>query len=257
MLGEADTAMLDAIGPVWYYTYGFEGASIPGHERVYLVRPGYDPSALRQALRRDRGAWWIVGNEPNDPYQDNLSPAAYAAFYQRFVSEARRWDSTCRLVPAGIANCDWEWAQAFREAYRQAEGEYPPVDAWNVHNYILEPERDQLDLAEFQRRIVAFRAWMAEIGAQDTPLWLTEFGALYGTGQDGRPPQDLEQAAAYMASTVEWLAAGDQVQRWAWFATRTAGQFYGDLYDEAGLLTALGETYRDAVAAGGCESGAP
>ncbi len=118
-----------------------------------------------------------------------------------------------------------------------------------MHDYILEPDRDQLDLAEFQGRIVAFRAWMAESGQQDTPLWLTEFGALYGTGQDGRPAEDAGRVAAYMNAAMDWLATSGQVQRWAWFATRTSGQFYGDLYDADGELTVLGSAYRDAVTA--------
>jgi capsular exopolysaccharide synthesis family protein len=56
VVGSADAAMLDRLGPVWYYSYGFEGDAIPGHTRVLLIRPGYDDDALRQAMRRQRGA---------------------------------------------------------------------------------------------------------------------------------------------------------------------------------------------------------
>ena len=134
----------------------------------------------------------MVGNEPNDPHQDDLSPGAYAAFFHRFATAARAADPTVRMASAGIANADCEWAAAFRDSYREQYGEYPAVDAWNIHNYILEPDRDQLDLAEFQRRIVAFRTWMDEIGEGDKPLFLSEFGALFGLseGHLGRSAED-------------------------------------------------------------------
>jgi hypothetical protein len=240
---------LDLLGPVWYYTYGFGGQSLEGHPRVLLIRPHYDEEAAAEALREAPGSWWLVGNEPNDPYQDDLSPGAYAALYGRFEALARRTDPTCRIVAGGVANADTLWADAFRHAYRDEFGVWPAPDAWHIHNYILEPERDQLDLAEFQKRIVAFRAWMDDIGDKDLPLFLTEFGALYGLhdGHLGRPEEDPERVAGFVREAVAWLYATDHVQHFAWFATGTAGQFNGDLYDASGALTPVGQAYREAI----------
>ena len=238
---------LDLLGPVWYYEYGFDGGSLAGHQRLFLVSPGYSDKGLSRAMRAQRGAWWLVGNESNDPHQDNLSPGAYAAFYRRVVRAARHIDWTARVVPAGIANADWAWADAFRRAYRSQYGRYPPVDAWNIHNYVLEPDRDQLDVDEFQRRIIAFRGWMAHVGEGDKPLFLTEFGALFGTGRLGRPAEDPTRIANYVEAVVDWLVATDHVQCWAWFANDTKGQFFGDLYDTVGRLSVFGRAYRDAI----------
>ena len=238
---------LDALGPVWYYSYGYEGTHLPGHQRLYLVPPGYSSAQLRSALRQHPTAWWLVGNEPNDPHQDDLSPGAYAALYHRVSSQADAVAPGARVAPAGIANADWRWAEAFREAYRVQYGRYPRVDAWNIHNYVLEPERDQLDVAEFQRRILAFREWMARIGEANTPLLLTEFGVLYGTGRLGRPPEDPARVVAYIEAVVAWLRETDHVQGWSWFASYTEGQFNGDLYDELGGLTRFGEAYQRAI----------
>jgi hypothetical protein len=246
IVGSSATAALDQLGPVWYYEYSAEGDALPGHQRVYLVHPFFSEQRLAQSLRQHRGCWWLVGNEPNDPNQDNLSPGAYAAFYHRFYEIAKSADPSCRVAPAGLANADWAWADAFRQSYREQYGAYPSLDAWNVHNYILEPGADQLDAAEFQRRIIAFRDWMARIGEDRRPLFLTEFGALYLKDRSGAD-EDPEQVARYIEASVAWLGATDYVQYWAWFANDTAGAFNGDLCDAQGRLTAYGEAYRDAI----------
>lgn len=236
---------LDLWGPVWYYEYGFEGPSIPGHQRVYLVRPHFQDEHLERALHARPGSWWLVGNEPNDPNQDSLTPATYAAFYQRFLARAGLADASCRVVPAGIANADWRWADAFREAFRAQYGRYPRVDAWNIHNYILEEGADQYDVAEFQRRIVAFRAWMSRVGERHKPLLLTEYGVLYGSGCCDRPVEEPARGLEFMRLTTQWLWQTDYVQAWSWFSLASQRQFNGDLLDASGKPSEFGSAYRD------------
>jgi hypothetical protein len=235
-------AELDPFGPVWYYQYGFDGPDAPGHMRVYLVRPGWDDAALRRAARTHPGAWWLIGNEPNDPNQDNLSPGAYAAVYRRASGLLLRADRSAQVAPAGIANADWRWADAFREAYRSEYGRYPRVAAWNIHNYILEPEHTQSDVALFEQRILDFRAWMDRIGAGSAPLLLTEYGVLYGTGCCGRPLEEPALGVAFLRETTRWLSETDHVQAWAWFSLDSQSQFNGDLL-AGGVLTAFGAAY--------------
>jgi hypothetical protein len=241
------SAVLDRLGPVWYYQYGFEGPDLPGHQRVYLVPPHFDDdkllAAMRRAARKGPGSWWLVGNEPNDPNQDNLSPAAYAAFYHRVSRLAKRADLSLRLVPAGIADADWRWAQAFRESYRAQYGRYPQVAAWNIHDYILDADRSQYDLAEFQRRILAFRAWMALAGEGFKPLLLTEYGVLYGSGCCNRPLEDPAPGVEFMRQATAWLEQTDYVQGWNWFSLDSEQQFNGDLLSPTGELNTFGKAY--------------
>jgi hypothetical protein len=248
VVGATDAEALGLLGPVWYYQYHFLGAPLEGHLRVLLVRPSVALDRLEQTANQRSGQWWLVGNEPNDPNQDNLSPQTYASFYHRVWSSLKSADPTAHVVPAGIANADWRWADVFRESYRAQYGRYPSVDAWNIHNYILEPDADQLDLDEFKRRILAFRGWMARVGEGQHPLLLTEFGVLYGTETFGRAPEDPEDLKRYIGASVKWLATTDYVQAWAWFANYTEGLFNGDLYDESGQLSQYGVVYRDAIA---------
>jgi hypothetical protein len=240
---------LAKLGPVWYYEYGFAGDALPGHQRAYLVRPAFAQQELLQAMRNRPQTWWFVGNEPNDPFQDNLSPAAYAAFYHRVVLTAQRSGSRVWLTPAGIANADWRWAEAFRASYRQQFGRYPPVDGWNIHNYVLEPDRSQLDVQAFRQRTLDFRQWMNRVGEGYKPLFLTEFGALFGEHSPHQRTDTPEEIIAFMDEVVGWMAAGDDVQAWSWFANNTRGQFHGDLFAAPGELSVFGRAYADIVRA--------
>jgi hypothetical protein len=243
----ATSETLDQLGTVWYYTYGFDGPSDAHHQRVLLVPPHFDEARLSEVLLAEPRRWWIVGNEPNDPFQDNLTPTAYAAFYHRFCRLASRLDPTYRVMPAGIANADWRWAEAFREAYRSLYGRYPRVDAWNVHGYVLDPELRQTDLDAFQSQLIDFRAWMARVGDADKALILSEFGVLMGQNAGDARYEQPEAIVEYIQTTVRWLYNTDYVQSFAWFADYTDGAFNGDLYTAEGALSLYGEAYRGAI----------
>lgn len=172
--GPVTAAQLDALGPVWYINWSWQSPTLVGHERLYMincVEVKADPGRIPAAMLASGAAWWALGNEPNDPNTGNLTPEEYAELYHIYEGWAER-APRCGMLPAGIANADWEWAEAFREAYRQKYGRYPRSDGWNIHNYILEPGVDPYDVAEFGRRILAFRRWMESIGDGDKPLFL-------------------------------------------------------------------------------------
>ena len=142
----ATAEQLDALGPVWYMDYNWNTPTLPGHDRLYVIRCwevqaplGRDGRRVRQptpsgrdgvptdkgaiaaAMKASGSAWWSLGNEPNDPNQDNVSAEAYAELYHAFEGWAAGAPG-CRLVSAGIGNADWNWAEAFREAYRRKYG---------------------------------------------------------------------------------------------------------------------------------------
>jgi len=238
-------AKLDKLGNVWYYDYSYTSPTAVGHARLFLARWEPFDDELAAVMRSHPGAWWAVGNEPNDPHQDYRSPADYARFFHNFYRFAKKADPRCRIIPGGIANADWRWAHAFREEYRRLYKRYPAVDGWNIHNYLLDSTLDPYDVSEFKRRILAFRHWMMEIGEADKPLFLTEFGVLYGAGCCQRPVDPPEKTIHFMREAVTWLAETDHVQHWAWFILNNAGDFNGGLYDAEGKLSPYGETYRE------------
>ena len=240
---------LAELGTSWYLDWTFSDPDVPGYRRLYVVRPWADRALLASVAVTRRGVWWSIGNEPNDKNQDNQTPAQYALFFHDAVQIIRQADPSARILSAGIADADWQWAEQFRQEYRKLTGDFPFLDGWNIHNYILGDGQDQYDVGEFKRRITAFRNWMSQIGDGGKPLILSEFGVLYGAGCCQHPPESPERGVAYMVETVTWLARADLVQAWAWFMVNSGEQhFNGDLFDAGGHLTAFGQAYRRLVA---------
>jgi hypothetical protein len=242
------SAPLDKLGPVWYMDWRWEPPAIEGHDRLYVIRCWQvkpDRGAIERAMRASAPAWWSLGNEPNDPNQDNVSVEEYAELYREFESWASQSPGV-HIASAGIANADWQWAEAFREAFRVKYGRYPRIDAWNIHNYVLEPEFDPYDVTEFQQRILAFRHWMESIGDGDKPLFLTEFGVLYGDGCCGRPVDPPDRLQAFMSQSINWMIESQAIDCWAWFSSRCE-LFNGDLMTADGQLTELGIAYRGLI----------
>jgi len=254
--GLGGAAELDQLGSVWYVDYDFRGAVLDRHPRLFLVEARADLNQAFAIAKVQRGEWWQFGNEPNDPNQDNLSPAEYARRYREFYFGLKRADPSARVIAAGIADADWSWADAFRENYRAAFGRNPSIDGWSVHNYLLDHCEDATDAEKFKERLTAFRAWMARVGDADKPLLLTEYGVLYGNGCCECPAIAPDAVVDFMQRTTRWMNESRPAQSWAWFAVRTAGRFNGDLFDERGSITKFGLAYRELVHVFGCASSA-
>ncbi len=235
---------LGALGPLWYMDWSWLKPAVAGHQRLYVVNCA-EVEAYREripaAMKMSGASWWALGNEPNDPTQDNVTPAEYAELY--YIFEGWAGDAPrCGMLPAGIANADWRWAQEFRQAFFDRYGRYPKVDGWNIHNYILDPGMDPYDVDEFGRRIQAFRRWMEGIGDGEKPLFLTEYGVLYGSGCCDRPVDPPEKLQRFMIESTDWLLRSGDVQAWAWFATYTR-LYNGSLMTQDGKLNELGRLY--------------
>jgi hypothetical protein len=163
------------------------------------------------------GATWLIGNEPDSPFQDDMVPQAYAHAYHDVYYLIKGADPTAQVgiggvvqpTPLRMAYLDQVW-----NTYYQTYSETLPVDFWNIHTFILretavapDPEpcgpntipvwgayippgstaetgelycmRDQDNLAIFWQRIRDFRQWMADKGQRDKPLIITEYGVLF------------------------------------------------------------------------------
>ena len=246
-------ADLDRFGPLWYYDYRFRSPDdAPGHQRLLLIEARSAVSAGEiAALARTRpGHWWILGNEPNDPNQDNLAAPEYARWFVRTAAVIRAADPSAGILSAGIADADRIPAQAFIAATIAWSGASPDLDGWNIHNYLLDGP-DPYDSARFQARILAFHDWMVGAGQAGKPLLLGEWGVLYGRGCCSRPLDLASRGLAYMDRTADWLESSGLVTAWAWFTLRSGDrQFNGDLLQPATpALSAFGDRYRVRAAA--------
>jgi hypothetical protein len=240
-------------------------------------QPRPDGEALQAAIDAHPGAVWLIGNEPDVKWQDNVDPETYARMYHDLYHLLKKQDLTCQVAIGGISQptpLRMRYLDRIMEAYQSMYGEPMPVDVWNVHNFVLREERDSWgvdippgmseqmgalreiadhdDLALFRKQIVDFRLWMKERGQQDKPLIVTEYGILMPADY-GFPPQQVEQ---FMLATFDFFrTAADPslgysadghrlVQRWNWFSMADLRYPTGNLVDpDTGELTPLGKAF--------------
>jgi hypothetical protein len=258
-----------------------------GLEYVQMVRLKggvLQPNAetLAAIARANPGSLWLVGNEPDVKWQDNVEPAAYARLYHQAYTAIKGADPTARVAIGGVSQptpLRMRYLEAVLAAYREQFGAAMPVDVWNVHNFILREERgswgvdippglpddrgilyeidDSGNLEAFRRQIWDFRRWMAAQGYGGWPLIVSEYGIPMPEDY-GFPP---ERVVAFLRGTFEFFltatdpALGDPadgyrlVQRWCWYSLDDTTYPTGRLFDpQTGAMTAVGEGWASMVA---------
>jgi hypothetical protein len=236
-----------------------------------------DAGTLARIAHEHPGLFWLIGNEPDVIWQDNITAVEYARLYHAAYTALKTADPTVQVVIGGISQptpLRLRYLDAVLAAYQAQFGGPIPADAWNIHNYMLREARDSwgveippgmsdaqgatyqildgLSVSAFHSQIVAFRGWMAEHGYRELPLFVTEYGIAMPPDY-GFPPArvaafwtatfDLFRTAA--DSTLGDPADGNRlVQRWCWFSLADTGYVTGNLFDPAThQMTALGNTW--------------
>ena len=277
----------DRLRSGWYLSWSVKTRSvsqIPEHwQTIRLQTNCYYPSQayIQWVAAKYPGLVWIIGNEPDVIWQDNLSPEEFAQMYHDLYEMIKTADPSARLAVGGISQATplrLEYLDRVLKAYQTSYSQPLPADWWTVHGYVLREERkswgveippgmtqDQGELREvsdhgrmdlFTQQIVAFRGWMAANGYRDTPLALTEFGILmppeYGYSQQF-DVQYLKESFSWLQSTTDDNIGlpedGNRlVQRWAWFSLADKLYSAPDLAElPTGNLTELGKAFRDYV----------
>ena len=207
---------------------------------------------LEKMIDNNPGALWLVGNEPDCIWQDNLWPEVYAHVYHDIYTGIKQRDPTALVSPGGIVQptpLRLQWLDRVLAEYNRFYSGPMPVDVWNIHNAILNEargewgaeippgfahidvgvtrtadENDRLDI--FVDQIWVFRQWMEDNGYGDKSLIVSEFGILMPVELGF----DLERVNNFMNATFQFFATttdtdlGDPndgnrlVQRWAWFS---------------------------------------
>lgn len=246
----------------------------------------YTPSGttLQNAIATNPGANWIIGNEPDRiEVQDDIEPHVYAAAYHELYHLIKTADPAARIVAGTIVQptpVRLTYLDKVLVAYLDQFNTPMPVDAWNIHNFILNEVSCEYDdsncwgagippgvdvgfgeiltiddsdnMPLFAERIVRFRQWMKARGYAHVPLYLTEYGVLM-------PPEfgfPAERVNAFMNATYDYMMTaqdpllgypGDDyrlVQKWSWFSTYDPG-FNGDLFESEPpyAMTAMGQNF--------------
>ncbi len=178
-------------------------------------------NTLYLIMDQNPGAVWLIGNEPDSPWQDDLLPETYARAYHQLYDLIRQHDPSAYIGAGSIVQptpLRMQYLDQVLDAYRNLYGEPLPADLWSIHSYIL-PESnfngagvppgitatqgilykryDMFSTAIFRQRLIDFRTWMRDRGYRDTPLYITEFGELYPYPPYIVSPYD-DEAGGYM-----------------------------------------------------------
>lgn len=245
--------------------------------RVRNGRLHPDAQILRDLAQQNRGLTWLIGNEPDVRWQDNTPAEIYAIAYHRAYHAIKSGDPTAKVAIGGVSQITplrLQYLDRIWDFYHSLYGVEMPVDVWNMHAFVLREERtgwgvnippgfyieqrgelwdvaDHDDLTLVERQIWDMRRWMAERGQRDKPLWITEYGILMPTEYGF----DAERVAAFLEGSFElFLNLRDPelgfseddnrlVQRWNWYSARDSRYPTGNLFDNYGRSTFIGDAY--------------
>jgi len=276
---------LQLVGAPWYLDYSFNVRDIPsGAAKALKVRSDRRAPApeIQAAARARPGSYWLIGNEPNNPGQDNVEPDAYAETLHYYVTTLKEADPSAKIAAPEILNFDAtctgcpgypsgrEWLEGLRRAYRERYEEEPPVDVWSIHTYDLDWEQlPQGDYGAQTKEILAFRKYLDAIpGQQGKPMWLTEFSVIWAYGDIRWEASDKgllaypvgelkeEHLKEYLGAMIGWLRANAEplrLEHWFLFASHPyqetwaaapGGMALVEGTGSAAHLTELGRLYK-------------
>ena len=269
----------------WFLDWGLSATSgWPAgldYVRIVSVPRGQiqiDLKTLANLAKRQPGAVWLIGNEPDVIWQNNATPEQYVQAYHTAYTTLKAADPTSRIAIGGVTQptpLRLQYLDRILTLYREQFGTDMPIDVWNVHNFILPEKRGDWgaeippgldvtsgvdrtieqhdDLALFKQQIIDFRRWLAERGFRDKELIVSEYGVLMYADL-GFP---YERVRDFMTGTFDFMltatdptlglpADGNRlVQRWCWYSLSDSTSYpTGNLVDPTtGQLTPLGQDF--------------
>ena len=236
---------------------------------------------IELAIHENPGSYWMVGNEPDVRWQDNVTPQRYAEIYHEVYTFVKERDPEAKIVIGGVTQptpLRRAYLDIVLDTYKESYGQEMPIDVWNVHAFTLREELDswgvdippgmddslaiRYELADhdnleiLEENLIDFRSWMADRGYGDKPLIISEYGILMPEDY-GFPP---ERVAEFMIGSFRLFQTlsgdtgyesdqGRLVQQWFWFSVSDPYLYpTGDLYNPTnGQLTALGEVWTEYI----------
>lgn len=243
--------------------------------------PSIPPNEISEIIKRRPGSVWIIGNEPDNIYQDNIEAEEYAELYHELYQVIKTRDPRAAIAIAGVSQptaLRLEYLERVLASYEEKYSLPMPVDIWTIHGYILREEagswgadippgfdvssgelydiEDHGDIEIFKENLLQFRAWMDENGYKETPLAVTELGILlpmdFGFSDEivGKFMTDAYDFLSDTKGGNGWARDNNRLfQWWFWYSLYDDYVFpTGDLYDpDQDLLTPLGEIMRDYI----------
>jgi len=204
-----------------------------------LYPPDWDDLLVK--IQSNPGSLWLIGNEMEATYQENLTPEQYAPRYHDVYMFIKSVDPTAQVGIGGVilpSPLRLQWLDRVLQAYQTRYGVPMPIDVWTTHmqmvnevscsydpyncwgaeipvgisaNYgITMTTEDNARYDLFIQLVTAMRTWMNQRGFRNKPLIISEYGVLmpstYLCAQCGEHPE-LGDAivSSFMTRTFQYL----------------------------------------------------
>ncbi|GEM_PF-2086824 len=281
--GDAISRAMQQLGAFSWFDFKDTGANPSGYNKAVLVRSNeqYSQGRLQlMASQASAGAYWIIGNEPNVPGQDDISPANYAQRYKyyhdtisaidpsaKFVAgNTLNWSTTCFACGGGFPNGQtWlsDVSTGFIQQYQTLFGTTPPVDVWGIHTYVIDWNHvPMVNWQQATQEISDFRSYLNTLPSEaNKPIWVTEFGVIWGypglqsvannqcsAGANCIAPTGAFaqlQVSDYLNQFVGWLmsnSSSKNIQKWFLFAAFGPPEVYSSAYAGISAMDGPGAT---------------
>jgi hypothetical protein len=215
---------LPTVGVGYYLDWSHKRSpAVPGYIKYVNILSVSDHAyhsdlvSLQAHVENDRGAVWVVGNEPdnNTGSQDDIYPETYAERFFELATVIRRSDPTAKITfgtiimptTLRIMYLQRSWNRLVELAGSRASAS-ALIDIWTPHGFLINEEApspanphpwgsgiplgladeahhqeviditQMINLEMFKTRMLRFRQFMKDNGEQNKPLWLTEWGTL-------------------------------------------------------------------------------
>ncbi|MCB0032575.1 MAG: hypothetical protein KDE51_01035, partial [Anaerolineales bacterium] len=98
---------------------------------------------LDAVIAQRPGSYWLVGNEMDVKWQDNVTPERYAEIYHEVYTFIKARDASARVAIGGVSQptpLRRAYLDRVLNHYQNTYGAKMPIDVWNVHAFILREE---------------------------------------------------------------------------------------------------------------------
>ncbi len=120
----------------------------PGPNGGYVFTP--TAATLQAIMAQNPGAIWLIGNEPDSPWNDDLHAEDYARAYHDLYGLIKQHNPSARIGAGNIVQptpLRFQYLDRVLNTYQQLYGKPMPVDLWSIHTYILREIDRALDSA--------------------------------------------------------------------------------------------------------------
>lgn len=213
-----------------------------------------DRNLFAQYLQENPGKTWIIGNEPDVSYQDNLSPMDYARMFHDYYIFISAFDPSAKFAVAAtlgrIDTADWNHHNLQTHVYpyycemlNWYRIMYPwlgemPIDVWNTHIYSWDNNPDSQVAEDYMYSFHHMVNTFADGTYAGSDTIVTEFAL---NSSNFTQTNSIE----YMRNMTAKLEQSD-FDEWFWYVSTAPNGSYDEntrLYDENWVPTPLAWEY--------------